>query len=237
MIKKIKSTLKKIILKNGYLLNLYNKRKQNKEEKELNKRNTAIKKHGEECLILLQDLLKNTNRMYFFDMGTLLGLIREGHLLSHDYDLDVAIFISDQNDVLNVRNILKGKKCVHLYEFTVENLGVVEDSFKFKNIKFDINYYTRDEDKDYCYLLYRDGSKNYFDNSFDVVRLSCSKIKFIDCYNLNGNELNIPCEAEEYLEIRYGKDWKIPNPNWEYYEGPSAQKVNNRGYMRVINNY
>ena len=69
MIKKIKSTLKKIILKNGYLLNLYNKRKQNKEEKELNKRNTAIKKHGEECLILLQDLLKNTNRMYFFDMG------------------------------------------------------------------------------------------------------------------------------------------------------------------------
>lgn len=35
-----------------------------------------------------------------------------------------------------------------------------------------------------------------------------------DTVEHNGRKYNVPSPIEEYLEIRYGKDWRIPNPGW-----------------------
>ena len=36
-----------------------------------------------------------------------------------------------------------------------------------------------------------------------------------DTVEHNGRQYNVPSPIEEYLEIRYGKDWRIPNPMWD----------------------
>lgn len=40
-----------------------------------------------------------------------------------------------------------------------------------------------------------------------------TNLKSINFYGLN---VKIPSKTEEYLEYRYGKDWKIPQKNWKY---------------------
>ena len=36
-----------------------------------------------------------------------------------------------------------------------------------------------------------------------------------DTLTYNGIKFNIPSPTEDYLEYRYGKDWRTPNPDWE----------------------
>ena len=49
------------------------------------------------------------------------------------------------------------------------------------------------------------------------VELPITKgIKLVEFENLN---LPVPINAEEILEYRYGKDYMIPNPDWQTNEG------------------
>lgn len=36
-----------------------------------------------------------------------------------------------------------------------------------------------------------------------------------DTVEYNGRKYNVPSPIEEYLEIRYGKDWRIPDLSWD----------------------
>lgn len=45
----------------------------------------------------------------------------------------------------------------------------------------------------------------------------------IDFY---GMKFNAPHDVERYLEFRYGKNWKIPNKKWVYYEDDGAINPN-----------
>lgn len=40
-----------------------------------------------------------------------------------------------------------------------------------------------------------------------------------------GMKFNFPSPVEEYLEYRYGKDWKIPKREWRYYIDDRAIKI------------
>ena len=59
--------------------------------------------------------------------------------------------------------------------------------------------------KDYVY----DDFKYIHALRYKTIRISGLKIA-----PLEDIMVHIPIEAEEYLEDIYGKDWRIPNPNW-----------------------
>ena len=190
-----------------------------------------MKAKGNETVFFIENTLSG-KAFFYFDMGTMLGIVREGRLLGHDLDIDVAVYTSSEDEKDRVRNILLDTGCKLRYSYYVKELGVVEDSFEINGLKFDVNYYVRESDKDVCYLMYRDNEKSYEENEMDVVKLSVSAINEVKKVDFFGKQVTVPKEAELYLAERYGDNWRIPNKNYVYWQGPSTNKTNYIGFQR-----
>lgn len=197
-----------------------------------NKKKKALHKSGIKTVFDIQNILSNYKIPFFFDMGTLLGIIREGELLSHDMDIDVAIYIPLE-EIDKFRKYMCDNDCKLAYSYVADRVGNVEDSFLKNGIKFDVNYYRKDGEQDICYLLYRDAERQYADdNILDVVKLRCPSIKSILLYDFKGKKVNVPENPEQYLETRYGK-WRVPDKNYVYWKGNSAEQIDLQG-KRII---
>lgn len=184
----------------------------------------AMHKNGVETIKSLQEILSTTGLVFFFDMGTLLGIIREGKLLGHDLDIDVAVFANDEQDIERLYDVLKANGCQRKYSYVAEDIGVIEDSFLINGIKFDVNYYRNSGDKSICYLAYIESYTP--ENKMNTVELSCSKIEEITETSFGGVMVNIPKNAEIYLSERYG-NWRVPDKNYRYWRGPSTRPIPN----------
>ena len=226
---RIKSFLKNFILTKFLYHKIAAARYQRKKKKKLR----AMKAKGNETIFLIQSVLEG-KCFFFFDMGTLLGMIREGRLLGHDLDIDVAVYVNSQTEICHIRKVLNESGCCLKYSYLIDTIGIVEDSYEVNGIKFDINYYAREGDKDVCYLMYRDAQMNYEHDQMDVVKLTCSPILETTGYCFLGREVNVPVEAEKYLAERYGSDWRIPNTAWIYWKGPSTHPTDFVGKQNVI---
>ena len=188
-----------------------------------------VQKNGVKTIHYIQSVLEQTGVPFFFDMGTLLGIVREGRLLGHDRDVDVAVCSADPNDIDFVTKILMDNGCLHKYRYEVADIGVVEDSFVINGIKFDINYYYRNGTFDLCYLSYTRPEKTYEPYTVDVVELRCQHVERLKSICFGGKMIAIPEDAEFYLQQRYGTNWRIPNKNYFFWEGPSASPIPNMG--------
>ena len=181
----------------------------------------------------IQGCLEKLPYPFFFDMGTLLGIVREGKLLGHDLDIDVAVRIQTETDKEKLTQTLTSQGCKLKYEFTVDGLGIVEQSYLCNGIKFDINYYYRENKTDVCYLMYSD--KNSTDSTqMKVVKLTCRAIDTIVQREVGEYQVNIPENAEQYLAQRYGESWRIPDKNYVYWKGPSTTPTNLIGRRKII---
>lgn len=222
--KKLKKFLSSFIL-TGWL---YKKLAHIKLEKIAAKKRKNIKLSGVETIHLLQKFFEKQNVMFFFDMGTLLGIIREGRLLRHDLDIDTAVFTTDSEKIAAIKKGLLEIGCEHKFRYTVEDVGVCEDSYILNNIKFDINYYSEAEGKSICYLAYLEPEKEYQAGELSTVALSCDKINGIKTVDFDGVQINIPEQPEKYLAQRYGENWRVPDKGYRYWCGPSTSKIPNK---------
>ena len=179
---------------------------------------------GEETVAAVQSILSELPNLFFFDMGTLLGIIRDGKLIRRDLDIDVAVYAEDEASIDAVRAHLRRSGLDLQYIFSVEGVGSVEDSYSFHGIRVDINYYRRGGGKDYCYLLYDEDK---------VVRLSCNPVRNTRLHLFGNTQICVPEDPETYLTNRYGQ-WRIPDKNYKYWEGPSTEKISNQGTTRCI---
>ncbi len=196
------------------------------EAKKVNKRKReSLQKNGVQTIFFIQDLLEKSGKKFFLDMGTLLGIIREGRILSHDLDIDVAVYTTDAKETEAFVQYLVSNGCVHTYSYVSETLGVIEDSFTVNDIKFDINYYSSLGDTDVCYLAYVSTEEQVKTGEMNVVKLTCDAIEETSQIEFCGFMVNIPQGAEAYLARRYGKNWRIPDRGWVYWQGPSTEQI------------
>lgn len=226
----MKSKLKRFLKKSALIRGLYTafwKIKYRKSIKLQKERRDAVQKKGVSIIHLLQKALEGEK--FFFDMGTLLGIIREGRLLGHDLDIDVGVYADGAQNIERLREKLIQHGCKLMRSYRVEEIGVVEDSFLIEGVKFDLSYYYQEEGVDVVYLMY-DMQK---DESAKVVQLRCSPIKEIVQINFNGGDINVPKDSEKYLAERYGENWRIPDKNYIYWEGPSAKKTEYIGLVKI----
>lgn len=191
-------------------------------------KNFKLKKNGQNVIEYLQKILEKKNVKFFFDMGTLLGIIREGHLLGHDIDIDIGVFLTNEEEKEDLCKYLESEHCQLKYKFSVKELGVVEYSYLYNEIKFDITFYTNKDKKSICHLLYPDTVETKI---MRVVELSCPIINNTDKYNWNDININVPHDPESYLCHRYGDNWKIPDKNYIYWKGPSTKPTNYIGHI------
>jgi phosphorylcholine metabolism protein LicD len=225
----VKSFLRSFRITRG----LYKILADNKSEKIREKKRIYLQKFGKETIKAIQQILQSENIMFFFDMGTLLGIVREGRLLGHDLDIDVGCIVHSEQEKERVSAILLNNSCSLKYRYEVEGIGIVEESYLLNNIKFDVNYYSTDNDKSICYLLYTDPAFHYEDSCMSVVKLTSKKIKNIELYSWGDICINIPQNPEQYLTERYGDRWRIPDKNYVYWKGPSTTPTNFKGYRTV----
>lgn len=150
------------------------------------------------------------NNQVFIHCGTLLGAIREGGLIEHDDDFDVA-YLSNyhtkeevKNEMLDIYKYLKEKGMLVKYfdlnyreVFEFENMvyGLGQAHIMIDDFVIDLWTTWIDEDGDF--------------NLFDMKKITKSILPLVKT-TIYGIEFNCPVNGEEIIEKIYGRDWKIP---------------------------
>lgn len=150
----------------------------------------------------------------FVACGSLLGLVRDGNFIKHDTDIDFAIVLKSQNDWEIIQQSLTSHGYTLIHYFTFNN-EIVEQAYRYGDLSFDVFSFVECGDKLRMYSFVKHPNIIY-DSSSD-----CSATYFEFSNNVKtirkvfGNhEINVPADAEHMLEVWYGKDWQVPDPNW-----------------------
>lgn len=215
----------------GSLYKKLSRKWRNSKKKKATKR---IQKNGSKVIRFISSVGDKHGLPYFFDMGTLLGIIRENNFIGHDLDVDVGVFCNSEDSKKRTINLIAKSGAKIKYIFVIDGAEIVEASFIYKKIKFDLNFYKNVDDQSICYLMYRNPNHQYENNQFDVVELSCTLIRSTKSIMFCNCLVNIPENPDLYLSERYGSNWMIPDKNYVYWQGPSAKCLDDVKGKRTI---
>jgi hypothetical protein len=205
----------------------------------------------EKELEFVTNLLNQNNINYWLDSGTLLGLYREGKVLEHDKDIDISVWDTEEEKIIQISKYL-----LKHYTLRVLNYGGYNFKYKFtpkgksRVLKIDFNLFIQKKDYALCpqpivknniilkiiwrlyNLRYQKLKKVKFDSPFFklLFKMYTWKVpaKFFIDTTKKGNFV-FPSETENYLEFRYG-NWRIPQKNWSFInddKGLSKLDINN----------
>ncbi len=141
----------------------------------------------------LSDVLQALDKQgatHWLHAGTMLGCVREGGFIEHDFDVDVACLI---NEAALICEAVK---------------DLLTQGFEFLRCYADNALITLVREKVYVDLyLYAFSEDGYYVNYSDVLRAEDLKTT---SHNFLGMSVNILSNPERILEEWYGKDWRTP---------------------------
>jgi len=179
--------------------------------------NDIYKVTHEEFFFRVLDMLDKEGIKYWLMCGTLLSAMREGHFLPQDHkDTDIAI---DSNDYWKVRRLfdkahIEGEMLnpfIRRRELTIVSLC--------NRFKVDV-FAMEKSGEEYNLFTYKHRPEsNVWDKEWKV---SYPYELFYPLASMNfmGRQVSIPDDAQGVLEVHYGKEWKIPNSDWDSYNPP-----------------
>lgn len=179
---------------------------------------------GYKVIEFIQNALGNVV-FFYFDAGTLLGIVREGRLLKHDNDIDIAVKAYEKEEIEKTRKALLKAGCKAVHTFSIEGIGTVEDAFEIYGFRFDVFYIMQGTPKDYVYLMYKGMETQGIDTKWNVSRLYFTPVTQLKKINFQGMLVNVPEGVEMYLEERYG-DWRTPNKYFDHLASPNTEITN-----------
>jgi phosphorylcholine metabolism protein LicD len=169
--------------------------------------NSVVRRTALENLRLMKQVLDSYRATYWICCGTLLGCVRDGDLISHDSDIDVAVPIRDCSNHLVTAASNLGLKLK--YTFGRPERGL-EYSFHRRGVKLDVfAHYQCDEGQ---WMGVWSGSR--------MARYQFPKLAGIEYVDFCGIRVPIPTNAEEFIEAQYGASWKVPQKRWDYFRSP-----------------
>lgn len=186
------------------------------------RRNQLFKENALEVLSTFDKCLTSNGYPYTLAFGTMLGAIRERGFIKHDLDLDVAMWIEDYSPQLRV--CLEQYGFILVHELFADNgKRGLEQTYCYKDVTIDIFYiYPAIDEYPYCCdFLSLPGSASFAHSmklygKIKVRRLQLPWKKDIIRVPFMNIELPVPVNANEILSFRYGEDYMIPNPRWNY---------------------
>lgn len=193
-------------------------------------KSSKIQADGLPLLTVVQTLLRRAGVESFADFGTLLGLVREGHLLDHDLDLDLGVVVTDEVDIHRIR-IAMERFGFQVWREYFKGDEMVEASFRLMGIKVDLSYYRVDENSARTWLFYRDPEKEYGPSDRDIVEMTYSSIGELTTLEAEGAQIWVPSNAEQLLEEKYGPHWRTPDKGWIYWQSPAATPIDDTGHF------
>ena len=156
---------------------------------------SKLKKKRIQDLYKITMCLKNLDINHIVSDGALLGFVRERSLIKWDSDAEISIGYSDFKR--NLINIIESIEKL--------NIGNIEINNSYSNPKLSINQF------DFKYTLqafhYSKDKKTIFRKMYKYPARFLNEISIIKIMEF---EFFIPKNAEELLELQYGKNWRIP---------------------------
>lgn len=184
------------------------------------RRRKKFLKYGPDVLRSFHECMENNKIKYTLAFGTLLGAIRECNFISHDLDIDVAIWHDDYTP--QIKNELEKSGFRLLYRYAVSDGKIgLEETYIYRGVTIDIFYFYQEPNKlPYCCdfiqfpetLSIDDCLIKYGGLKPRKIYLPLSKERrlasFLDM------QLYVPDNYSEILEFRYGVNYMIPNKKW-----------------------
>jgi len=159
-----------------------------------------------ENLEIVSEKLQTAKVKHWITDGTLLGFYREGGLIKGDKDIDLGMMIEDLPS--NIHLLLKSEGLSLLRENGLFENGL-EYTYTRKGANLDIFFFYKE--KDYVWHANWLGSERI---RFKYPFFEIKKQKFAS------REFWAPENIEQYLELKYGKNWRIPAGKWNWATDP-----------------
>lgn len=209
-------------LKNSMIGDLYIYMCNYKSNRYMKNRREAIQNYGYHVISKVTQYSEKRNYAIWIDGGTLLGYVREGQLLKQDYDIDFGMLALSKKKRFNLINNLaemgfERVRCVK------DSTRVYSDTFYYKGVIFDINYYFKENNYLYFFMCSsnvnrgtviktkRAGkSKIKYMTGHDIYKFIMSNKEFVKGEFLNGCTCIIPKNPVRRVEEMYGINWRVP---------------------------
>ncbi len=167
-------------------------------------------------------LLTSNNINYSIAFGTLLGAVREGGFISHDTDVDVAIWFDI--DYRKIEKILTANGFELIRRAETDNGDFSrEDTYVKNGVLIDIfTFYPYDDKISYTTVFVPFNGCNTFNESFDkyggVMPIQLGLPFSKETERIPFESISLPAIVNRYdfLLAKYGKNWRIPDASYEY---------------------
>ena len=172
----------------------------------------------DEALARAVDVLEEAGVKWWLEAGTCLGAVREQDFIAYDPDIDLGIMEVETKAWDGIRDAFL-EAGFELYREWTQSKLKVELSFKWKGLKVDVFMFRRkggvlwhgafgpDEQGrwgEHMVFLPHVFPAWLFDNLREIT--------------FRGKRCFIPDPAEVYLVQRYGKDWRVKNRDYKYWQ-------------------
>lgn len=182
------------------------------------------KKIALENIRLMSKILKKNYCEWWISHGTLLGMIREEDFISHDLDIDFSVSFDCLTKSL-FQEITTEFELLYIFG---DRLDCLELSFRRNGIKIDLFFVYKSGD------LYRHSAfADFSDWGYQRYDYTFRKVEPREGEFL-GLKVNIPRDAEMYLQEFYGKDWRLPKKRWLYFMDPPNVRRTELRYCRPL---
>ncbi len=174
---------------------------------------------------LLRDLREECGIHAFIAFGALLGGVREGALIGHDSDADLA-YLSEYTHPLDVaRESFRLSRVLRRHGYTISPLSAAS----FKTLFTDADGNTRAIDVFAGFIV---------DDEFYLMPavnapLPRSAIFPLGAVTLHGRQLPAPADKEALLEATYGPHWRVPDPSFKF-RPPRSTRQRLTGWVRGL---
>ena len=166
----------------------------------------------EELLLFFDDYFKKLKVDYMLFASTLLGIVREGHLLDRDMEIDVLMLGEDINQKL-------------IGEFGREGLikSIFQKEMNNCKEKYGLIYLTPKEHRTQGWLAISTIWKRKGLCFTNLVNSDCMTLprstydkKKWSTIEYLGRKFKAPYNPKRWLAAYYGKDWRIPRSDWHW---------------------
>lgn len=157
---------------------------------------------------LLDDLLRTTGLPAFICYGTLLGAVRNGRLIGHDNDIDLAYLSAAEHPVDVAREGFRVERALRDAGWTVRRGSGVRLNVRIRlsdgSLRF-VDVFTAHWTEGSLYIP--------SDTGFPLPRDTVAPLTTVE---LMGRRLPAPGRSELLLEATYGPRWRVPDPSFRY---------------------